>query len=90
MNNYIDCHKNNVIFCREPDSEYIPEAEQTVPHHALPSSPLASTSHIILYEAGGRREPLLKYNMAHLKSLPTVWLVQSIVEHELLDPAIFR
>jgi hypothetical protein len=28
--------------------------------------------------------------MAHIKTLPTVWLVQSIIEHELLDPALFR
>jgi hypothetical protein len=75
---------------REPDSEYIPEAERTVAHHAGAASPLAATSHVILYQAGGRREPLLKYNMAHIKTLPTVWLVQSIIEHELLDPALFR
>jgi hypothetical protein len=75
---------------REPDSEWIPEAERTVPHHADPNSPLAATSHVLLYQAGGRREPLLKYNMAHIKSLATVWLVQSVIEHQLLDPELFR
>jgi len=74
---------------REPNPENIPSAEQTVPHHAEQESDLSHTSHIILYESGGKREPLLKYKMRHVKTLPLAWFIQSILQHTLLQPDLF-
>ena len=76
------------LVSREPDPEMvIPEEEISMPHHASPHSALAATSHVILYRPGeGEGEPLIKYNMNHLKSLPVTWLVRSIRAASLLDP----
>jgi len=74
---------------REPNPENIPSAEQTVPHHAEHESDLSHTSHIILYQEGGKREPQLKYKMNHVKTLPLAWFIQSILQHRLLQPDLF-
>jgi len=74
---------------REPNPETIPEAEKTVPHHAAEESSLGHTSHLILYQEGGKREPLLKYNMEHVKTLPLAWFVASILQHQLLPPELY-
>jgi hypothetical protein len=74
---------------REPDPENLPVSERTVPHYADKDSGLNRTSHIILYQEGGKREPLLKYNMDHVKTLPLTWFVQCILQHQLLDPKLF-
>jgi len=75
------------LITREPDPEFIPSQEATVPHHALTSSSIAFTSHVILYMAGGKREPMLKYNMKHVKTLPVTWLVSCITSGCVVDPA---
>jgi len=74
---------------REPNPEDIPEQERTVPHHAEQMSSLIETSHIILYQQGGKREPLLKYNMKHIKTVPSIWFVESCKQYRLLDPLIY-
>lgn len=66
-----------VVLAREPNPESIPESESTVPYHAPSDSPIACCSHFIIY-AEGNSEPELKYNMAHVKSLPLSWLLASI------------
>ena len=74
---------------REPNPETIPATERTVPHHAAEGSSLAHTSHIILYQEGGKREPLLKYKMDHVKTLPLTWFKQSVFHHQLLSPDVY-
>lgn len=78
-----------VFYFREPDPENLPVAEKTVPHHAEQNSSLSKTSHIILYQEGGKREPLLKYNMEHVKTIPLIWFLQCILHHQLLEPKIY-
>ena len=73
------------LITREPDPEGIPEDEVSLPHHASHDSALAQTSHVLLYRAG-EGEPLIKYNMNHVKSLPVSWLVNSIRSGSLVDP----
>ena len=74
---------------REPNPENLPAGEQTVPHYAEEGSALSRTSHVILYQEGGKREPLVKYKMEHVKTLPLTWFLQSILQHRLLDPQLF-
>jgi hypothetical protein len=74
-----------VVLSRSPDPENIPEGEQTVPWHAALDSPLAHCSHYIVYEAS-HREPQMKYNMKHIKSLPHTWLLACMENFQLLDP----
>eukprot|EP00092_Neocalanus_flemingeri_P025647 GFUD01027805.1.p1 GENE.GFUD01027805.1~~GFUD01027805.1.p1 ORF type:complete len:593 (+),score=269.16 GFUD01027805.1:403-2181(+) len=73
------------LITREPDPEFIPPREATVPHHAASSSSLASTSHVILYMAGGRKEPQLKYNMKHVKTLPVSWLLACVTSGRVVE-----
>jgi len=72
------------LLSREPDPEFIPSQESTVPHYAESSSDFATTSHVILYVEGSKREPMIKYNMQHVKTLPITWLVKSIFEGSLV------
>ena len=65
------------ILRREPDPENIPPEEKRVPHHVEPNSPLSKCSHFIIYQEGGK-EPILKYDMEHCKSLPLAWLFECI------------
>ena len=74
------------IVTREPDPEWIPEHEMSIPHHAGLDSALAATSHVLLYQEGGDTEPLLKYNMKHIKTLPLSWMVKCLRSCTLLDP----
>ena len=74
------------IVTREPDPEWIPEHEVSIPHHAGPDSALAATSHILLYQEGGKSEPLLKYNMNHIKTLPLSWMLNCLKSCSLLEP----
>jgi len=71
---------------REPDPEFIPSSEDSLPHHVSVESTLASTSHVILYMTGSRTEPLLKYNMLHVKTLPLSWLLKCICQGSIVDP----
>jgi len=74
------------LITREPDPEFIPSQEATVPHHTKTSSCMASTSHVILYMAGSKREPMMKYNMKHVKTLPVSWLVACITNGSVVEP----
>lgn len=74
------------IVSREPDPEWIPEDEVSIPHHARTGSPLAQTSHILLYQDGGKSEPQLKYNMKHIKTLPLAWMVSCLKSCSLINP----
>jgi len=74
---------------REPNPENLGGEGGTVPHHANEGSLLRRTSHIILYQEGGKREPLVKYKMEHIKTLPLTWFLQSILQHRLLSPDLY-
>ncbi|XP_063221467.1 BRCA1-associated RING domain protein 1-like isoform X2 [Bacillus rossius redtenbacheri] len=75
-----------VVLGREPDPEGISLSQRTVPYHATPGSPLACCAHYLLYQPGGSGEPRLKYNMAHVKSLPVGWLLASVQCFSLVPP----
>ena len=74
------------LLLREPNAETIPPSERTVPFHATLHSPLAHCSHYIIYQEGSESEPKLKYDMAHIKSLPLTWLIDCIDHFQLLPP----
>jgi len=78
-----------IYISREPDPENLGGEAGTVPHHAQDGSPLGRTSHIILYQEGGKREPQVKYKMEHIKTLPLTWFIQSILQHRLLSPDLY-
>jgi len=78
------------IVTREPDPELIPPDEQTVFYHAETNSSLVKTSHIILYQAGGRKEPMIKYKMPHLKTLPVSWMFECFNTYSLVEPDLFE
>ena len=73
------------LVSREPDPEWIPAEEVSVPHHAPSQSSMAGTSHVILYRQG-EGEPELKYNMKHVKTLPLSWLLNCVRTTSLVDP----
>ena len=74
-----------VILRREPDPESIPIAEQRIPYHAKKGSLLEKCSHFLIFQEGVK-EPALKYNMNHCKSLPAAWLMECIKNFELIEP----
>ncbi|XP_046741311.1 BRCA1-associated RING domain protein 1-like isoform X2 [Diprion similis] len=75
------------VLHREPDPESIRTNEE-IPFHVARdvSHPLHSCSHYIIY-VPGMDEPQIQYNMPHIKSLPLIWLIESIEQFKLLDPA---
>nr|XP_045615700.1 BRCA1-associated RING domain protein 1-like [Procambarus clarkii] len=73
------------VLVREPNPESISEKEQTVPFYSDENSVLNSCSHYIIYQ-DGVVEPQLKYDMAHIKSLPLSWLFSCIDNFELVPP----
>lgn len=73
------------ILRREPDPEFIPVEEQKMPYHSKMGSSLAKCSHFIIYQEG-LKEPLLKYNMDHIKTLPTAWLFECIKNFAIVEP----
>jgi hypothetical protein len=77
-----------VILSREPNPECIPESERKVPYHAGRASPLARCSHLIIYQDGStkEKEPLLKYDMEHIKSLPISWIFKCINSFSIVHP----
>jgi BRCA1-associated RING domain protein 1 len=74
-----------VILSREPNPEAVLE-EQRLPYHVRSDSLLDKCSHFIIYQEGSEKEPLLKYNMPHIKSLPAAWLFMCINNFFLVDP----
>ena len=73
------------VMKREPDPEFIPENEKKLPYHIKADSPLSKCSHYIIYQEG-YREPLLKYDMEHVKSLPMAWLIECIKNFTIVAP----
>ena len=73
------------ILRREPDPESIPPEEQRLPYHVEPESALSKCSHFIIYQEGPK-EPILKYDMSHCKSLPLAWLLECIKNFALIPP----
>jgi hypothetical protein len=73
------------ILRREPDPESIPPEEQRLPYHVEPESALSKCSHFIIYQEGAK-EPILKYDMSHCKSLPLAWLLECIKNFALIRP----
>ncbi|KAI9555390.1 hypothetical protein GHT06_017905 [Daphnia sinensis] len=78
-------HGGGTLLTRSPNPESISPCEK-IPYHASPTSPLAQCSHFILYDSKAKAQPTLKYNMSHVKSLSTDWLVASIENFSLVDP----
>ncbi|XP_071550179.1 BRCA1-associated RING domain protein 1-like isoform X2 [Panulirus ornatus] len=73
------------VLAREPNPESISEKERTVPFHSSPEGVLACCSHFIIYQEG-ISEPQLKYDMAHIKSLPLNWLLSCVDHYQLVPP----
>ena len=73
------------ILRREPDPENIPLEERRLPYHVDQNSPLSKCSHFIIYQEGPK-EPLLKYDMKHCKTLPLAWLFECIKNFALIPP----
>ncbi len=75
------------VLTREPDPEFIPEKERKLPYHAEAGSQLEQCSHFLIYQEGqNSKEPLIKYNMGHIKSMPTAWLFECINNFALVEP----
>ena len=73
------------VLRREPDPECIPKEEQRLPYHAGTDNALSKCSHFIIYQEGVK-EPILKYDMTHCKTLPIAWLFECIKNFELIPP----
>lgn len=74
------------MLTREPDPEMIPDSEKKLPYHAKKNGSLVKCSHYIVYEEDTKKEPLIKYDMEHIKSLPLSWIFQCIEQFELIEP----
>ena len=68
---------DGIVLFREPNPESIPDKEKTVPFHTDSDKQLSKCSHYLIYQEG-LCEPQLKYDMAHIKSLPFSWLINCI------------
>lgn len=68
---------------REPHPEHSPT--DNFMFHCKPGQALESTMSLILYETGNR-EPELKYNMKHLKTLPVQWFLDCVQTFTIMDP----
>ncbi|XP_018310838.1 BRCA1-associated RING domain protein 1 isoform X2 [Mycetomoellerius zeteki] len=78
------------VLTREPNPEDLKNVSQVIPFHTAndPSHPLHKCTHYIIYVPGKKiGEPLIKYNMPHIKSLPLVWLIECIEKFTLVNPA---
>uniref|UniRef100_A0A1B6MAB3 RING-type E3 ubiquitin transferase BRCA1 n=1 Tax=Graphocephala atropunctata TaxID=36148 RepID=A0A1B6MAB3_9HEMI len=90
-------HKRDVVMmiqaagaryqARPCDAERIPPTEQTVMFHTDSTSPLGMVSHIILYQPGPA-EPLLKYNMQHVKSFSVSWFLKCVKTFSILQTPV--
>ncbi|XP_053975849.1 BRCA1-associated RING domain protein 1-like isoform X1 [Hylaeus volcanicus] len=79
---------NGSVLTREPRPDDIKGEEQIIPFHTAnePSHPLYKCTYYIIY-VPGRDEPRVKYNMPHIKTLPLLWLIESIERFTLVDPS---
>ncbi|KYM98879.1 BRCA1-associated RING domain protein 1 [Cyphomyrmex costatus] len=78
------------VLTRKPDPEDLKDMSQVIPFHIVNdlSHPLHKCTHYIIYMPGKKvGEPLIKYNMPHIKSLPLIWLIECIEKFTLVDPA---
>lgn len=74
-----------IVLAREPNPEGISEKEKTVPFYSDAEGLLSHCSHYIIYQEGSC-EPQLKYDMAHIKSLPLSWLFSCVDHFHLVPP----
>ncbi|XP_011144760.1 BRCA1-associated RING domain protein 1 isoform X1 [Harpegnathos saltator] len=76
------------VLIREPKPEDLNDASQMIPFHTADDSshPLHRCTHYVIY-IPGKGEPLIKYMMPHIKSLPLIWLIECIEKFTLVDPA---
>ena len=70
---------------REPNPEHAPA--NYFLYHCPPGHSMENTSTIILYETGPR-EPKLKYNMKHIKSLDVTWFLHCIQTFTIREPEL--
>ncbi|XP_011169381.1 BRCA1-associated RING domain protein 1 isoform X2 [Solenopsis invicta] len=76
------------VLTREPNPEDLKDISQVIPFHIAndQSHPLYKCTHYVIY-VPGKNEPLIKYNMPHIKSLPLIWLIECIEKFTLVSPA---
>ncbi|XP_039289040.1 uncharacterized protein LOC120352462 [Nilaparvata lugens] len=74
-----------VLLKREADPHTTPEDEKTVMFHANCDGPMGICSHVALY-VPGHKEPELKYNMTHHKTLSVKWLTDCLQTFSIVDP----
>ncbi|KAK6622381.1 hypothetical protein RUM44_002192 [Polyplax serrata] len=72
------------ILKRCPDPESL-TLEKTIPYHVDVTGSLKETSHYIIYQTE-KWDPIPKYAMSHMKTLPIEWLLASVLKFELIDP----
>lgn len=75
------------VLTREPNPEDLKDMSQVIPFHTAndPSHPLHKCTHYVIY-VPGKGEPLIKYKMPHIKSLPLIWLIECIEKFTLVNP----
>jgi len=69
------------ILLRIPDPE-CPITNPFVPYHAKPGALERCSQYVIYFP--GVWEPPVKYNMPHLKCFPVHWLIDSLLNFELI------
>lgn len=76
------------VLKREPKPEDIKDKIQFIPFHIAsePTHPLYKCTHYIIYKPE-KDEPIVKYNMPHIKTLPLIWLIECIEKFTLVDPS---
>lgn len=67
---------------REPNPEHAPT--NYCVYHCPPGHSLENTSTLILYDK--ERQPNLKYNMKHIKTLPVDWFLDCILTFTIKEP----
>lgn len=77
------------VLTREPDPEDLKDMSRVIPFHTAsdPSHPLHRCTHYIIYMPD-KNEPVIKYKMPHIKSLPLIWLIECVEKFTLVDPAL--
>ncbi|OAD55621.1 BRCA1-associated RING domain protein 1, partial [Eufriesea mexicana] len=75
------------VLKRGPNPEDIKDEEEFIPFHVAnePTHSLYKCRYYIIYMPG-KNEPAIKYNMAHIKTLPLAWLIECIEKFTLIDP----
>ena len=63
----------------------MPEDQQKVPFHADRNGALSKCSHYLIYQEQ-KKEPELKYDMDHIKTLPAAWIYRCMNNFKLVEP----